>query len=88
MGAPHYYRQFTKSSEALDFERPGFALSRLIEKKVKQGSYAANGKSFDPRRFRKHDWTQDEYQDLPRKRRIPSHMLIAVRKRGVVRFEL
>jgi hypothetical protein len=87
MGKPHYFRQWADADDVPDFQRPLFDLLTSIERRVKAGKYKRAGISFDPRRHAKTDWTAITYDELPKNRELPAHMLIAVTKTKSEPFE-
>lgn len=80
MGAPGYYREYRKVTDAESWERKTLRFLRALERRYLRGEFASATVLFNPRfdkttvDTRGHDWTA-EYADVRIARPIPEEML-------------
>jgi hypothetical protein len=80
MGAPGYYREYRKVTDAESWERKTLRFLRALERRYLRGEFTPAALLFNPRfdkttvASRGHDWTS-EYSDVKVVRPIPAEML-------------
>jgi hypothetical protein len=87
-GSPHYFRKFTDPNEIPYYNRENYDLLEQIEKRMAAGFFIHYGIAYDPRNDEGSDFTRCKYKPSLMKRDIPTCMLVATTKQGILRFEL